>query len=132
MTRAGAATTFWWGNTIGPSQANYNSSYAYSAGEKGEFRRKTLEVGNSKPNPFGLYDVHGNIWDWTEDCWNDSNSGNPGDGSARMSGDCSQRVLRGGSWINSPNYLRAARRIKYGTSYRDNSIGFRVARTLTP
>jgi formylglycine-generating enzyme required for sulfatase activity len=62
------------------------------------------------PNPWGLYNVDGNVWEWTEDCWNESNSGNPGDGRARTTSACTQRVVRGGSWLSVPQYLRSANR----------------------
>lgn len=84
------------------------------------------------PNPWGLYNVHGNVWEWTEDCWNESNSGNPGNGSARVTGECSRRVLRGGSWSSYPWDLRSAFRVRVYAGYRFISIGFRVVRTLTP
>jgi Sulfatase-modifying factor enzyme 1 len=80
----------------------------------------------------GLFNVHGNVWDWTNDCWHESNQGNPGNGSARTTGDCSRRVVRGGSWISNPQYLRAAVRDRGSTGFRVNGIGFRLARTLSP
>ena len=89
-------------------------------------------VGSYRPNAFGLHDMHGNVWEWTEDCWNDSYAGASADGGAWLSGDCTRRVLRGGSWIDAPGYLRAANRSGSSTGVRDNFIGFRVARTLTP
>ena len=89
VTRAGTTTPFWWGTSITPMQANYNGNFLYSGGgSKGEFRRRTMPVDSFEANPWGLYNVHGNIWEWTEDCWNVSNSGNPGNGSARATGDC--------------------------------------------
>jgi formylglycine-generating enzyme required for sulfatase activity len=83
-------------------------------------------------NPWGLYNVHGNVWEWTEDCWNENNAGNPQDGTARVAGDCSLRVLRGGAWANAPHTLRSARRGRNPPDSRDGFIGFRVARTLSP
>ncbi len=76
--------------------------------------------------------MHGNLWEWVQDCWNDSYQGAPADGSAWTSGDCERRVLRGGSWSSQPGGLRAAIRGRYTTGRRYNGIGFRVARTLTP
>ena len=67
-----------------------------AGGPVGEWRNATLAVDSFRPNPWGLHNVHGNVWDWTEDCWNETNAGNPGDGSARSSGDCKLRVVRGG------------------------------------
>jgi formylglycine-generating enzyme required for sulfatase activity len=80
------------------------------------------------PNPWGLHNVHGNVWEWTEDCWNETNAGNPGDGSARSSGDCSLRVARGASFNNAPHTLRAARREREPADIRVVTFGFRVAR----
>jgi formylglycine-generating enzyme required for sulfatase activity len=76
--------------------------------------------------------VHGNVWEWTEDCWNDSNSGNPGDGSARTTGNCSNRVVRGGSWYIPPQGLRSAFRRRDASVNRSSDHGFRLARTLAP
>jgi formylglycine-generating enzyme required for sulfatase activity len=93
VTRAGTTTPFWWGSSISTSQANYNGNYTYGGGARGEYREKTLPVDTFQPNPWGLYQVHGNVSEWVEDCWNDSA---PSDGSAWTSGDCSSRVVRGG------------------------------------
>ena len=93
VTRAGTTTPFWWGTSITPQQANYNGNFLYAGGgSKGEYRQRTVPVDSFEPNPWGLYNVHGNVWEWTEDCWNASNSGNPGNGSARTTGDCRLRV----------------------------------------
>ena len=90
----------------------------------------TAPVGGYAPNRFGLYDMIGNVWEWTEDCWNASYSGAPSDGSAWLAGDCSLRVLRGGSWSTVPRFARSAARHKNPADYRDNLTGFRLARTL--
>jgi formylglycine-generating enzyme required for sulfatase activity len=131
VTRAGTTTPFRWGSSITPKQANYDrSAEPYEGGgSKGEFRQRTVPVDSFKANPWGLYQVHGNVREWTEDCWNDSNTGNPGNGSARTTGDCSRRILRGGSWFNLPRILRAANRIGDPTVFRSS---FRLARTLEP
>ena len=128
--RAGTTTPFSFGSTISTSQANYDGNYTYGSGVKGEYRQKTTPTGSFSANSFGLYDMHGNVWEWTQDCWNDSYSGAPKNGSAWTSGDCSRRVVRGGSWNDIPRYLRSADRIWLGTSDREYSGGFRVARTL--
>jgi formylglycine-generating enzyme required for sulfatase activity len=130
VARAGTTTPFWWHSTISTGQANYDGNHSYNGGSKGEYRQKTLPVDSFQPNPWGLYQVHGNVWEWVEDCWNGSYSGAPTEGSAWTSGDCSHRVLRGGSWINDPRYLRSALRVRNETNGRYNNFGFRVARTL--
>jgi formylglycine-generating enzyme required for sulfatase activity len=132
VARAGTVTPFWWGSSISASQANYNGKETYGGGSKGEFRGKALPVDSFQPNPWGLYQVHGNVWDWTEDCYHDSYEGAPADGSAWTSGDCSRRALRGGSFNDDPADLRAAYRL-YGRSDQsggDYRGGFRIARTL--
>jgi formylglycine-generating enzyme required for sulfatase activity len=127
-------TPFWWGSSITPEQANYDASADpyKGGGRKGEYRKQTVPVDSFLPNPWGLYNVHGNVWEWTQDCENDSNSGNLGDGSARTTGDCRYRVTRGGAWNYNPGGLRAARRGRLFSIGRYNHAGFRVARTLTP
>jgi formylglycine-generating enzyme required for sulfatase activity len=102
-----------------------------SRDKKGEYRKQTMPVDSFAPNPWGLYQVHGNVWKWTEDCRNDSNSGNPGDGSARTTGDCRNRVVRGGSWADDSQALRAARRWEQPLIAIGGIVGFRVARTLS-
>ena len=132
VARAGTTTPFWWGATISTSQANYNGEYTYAGGSKGEYRKSTVAVDTFAANPWGLYNVHGNVWEWTEDCWNERNAGNPGNGSARTSGDCGSHVLRGGSWIGYPRSLRSASRSWSPPADRTNIVGFRVAKTLSP
>jgi formylglycine-generating enzyme required for sulfatase activity len=132
VTRAGTSMPFWWGSSITPKQANYDGTYVYNEGSKGEYRKQTMPVDSFAPNPWGLYHVHGNVWEWTQDCCSDSNSGNPGDGSARRVGDCSCRVERGGAWFSIPGSLRAASRIGMKSGSRGSGEGFRVARTLSP
>jgi formylglycine-generating enzyme required for sulfatase activity len=131
--RAGTATPFWWGPSITPAQANYNGNFVYKGGgAKGEYRQATIAADSFEPNPWGLYNVHGNVWEWTQDCWHDSYAGVPSDGSAWTAGDCSRRVVRGGSWINVPRYLRAADRDRITPVDRGKFSGFRLGRTLTP
>ncbi|MFN7054376.1 formylglycine-generating enzyme family protein [Hyphomonas sp.] len=90
----------------------------------------THPVGQKAPNAFGLYDMHGNVVEWVEDCWADSYEGAPVDGSAWTEGDCTDRVMRGGSWRTNPRFLRSAFRFSTAWSFRHTHIGFRVARTL--
>lgn len=130
VTRAGTASPFWWGSTISTGQANYDGRITYAGGPAGDVRHATVAVDSFLPNPWGLYNVHGNVWEWTEDCWNEINAGNPGDGTARSSGDCSVRVVRGASFYNYPHTLRAARREREPADNRVITFGFRVARTL--
>jgi formylglycine-generating enzyme required for sulfatase activity len=83
-------------------------------------------------NNFSLYDMLGNAAEWVQDCWNPNHEGAPADGSSRNSGDCSRRVVRGGSWASSPALVRSAARISQGASYRASDLGFRIARTYAP
>jgi formylglycine-generating enzyme required for sulfatase activity len=131
VTRAGTTTPFWWGSSISTNQANYDGNYTYGSGAKGEYRRRTLPVDSFERNPWGLYQVHGNVWEWTEDCYHDNYDGAPSDGSAWTSGECKYRVLRGGSWLNYPRNLRAADRYWFTSAYRYGNYGFRLERTLS-
>jgi formylglycine-generating enzyme required for sulfatase activity len=128
--RAGTSSAFWWGNSISTSQANYNGTYLYGRGPRGEDRQKTLPVRSFEPNRFGLYQVHGNVWEWVEDCYHDGYTSAPPDGSAWMSANCTDHVVRGGAWNSNPKVLRAASRGRYPHESRGNVVGFRVARTL--
>ena len=93
---------------------------------------ETAPIGSFSPNRFGLHDMHGNVWEWTEDCWNDRYSNALNNGAARTGGDCSRRVLRGGGWNDAPKGLRSANRGRISSDRRYDSGGFRIARTLTP
>jgi formylglycine-generating enzyme required for sulfatase activity len=128
--RAGSATPFWWGGSISTAEANYDGRTPYARGPRGEWRQQTLPVDSFRPNPWGLWGVHGNVWDWTEDCWNEANAGNPGDGSPRRSGDCTWRVVRGGAWNYPSRDLRSAHRYWNLPGNRSTVQGLRVARTL--
>ena len=133
VARAGTTGPFHFGGTISSNQANYNGEYVYGSGRKGMYREKTVSVGSFPSNGYGLHDVHGNVWEWVEDCWHDSYAGAPTDGRAWTTGGyCGHRVLRGGSWVSYPGVLRAANRAWDGTGFRLSGNGFRVARTLTP
>jgi formylglycine-generating enzyme required for sulfatase activity len=91
---------------------------------------RTSPAGHYQPNAFGLYDMFGNAWQWTADCWHDNYDGAPADGSAMTTGNCLGHVLRGGGWNDGPAFLSAAKR-KMGTT-NNKDFGFRVARTLAP
>ncbi len=129
VARAGTTTAFNTGANINPTQANYNTSESYAGSVKRDSVYSTAAVGSFQPNAFGLYDVHGNVSEWTEDCWNANYQGAPNDGSAWTSGDCARRVPRGGSWGDIPQVLRSALRGGFTSSGRGNVIGFRLART---
>jgi formylglycine-generating enzyme required for sulfatase activity len=128
--RAGTSSPFWWGNFISTGQANYNGTYVYGRGPRGEDRQRTLPVRSFEPNGFGLYQVHGNVWEWVEDCYHDGYTGAPSDGSAWPSANCAYHVVRGGPWSSNPKVLRAASRGLYPRESRGPVVGFRVARTL--
>ena len=128
--RAGTTTPFSTGRTITTDQANFNGNVAYEGGAKGQWREKTVEVGSFKPNAFGLHDMHGNVWEWVEDCYDDSYAGAPVDGSAVTSGFCKARVSRGGSWSNVPGLLRSADRTWNPPGLAFFDAGFRVAGTF--
>jgi formylglycine-generating enzyme required for sulfatase activity len=124
--RAGTTTPFSTGRTITTEQANFNS------GPKGQNRRTSIEVGSLQPNAFGLYDLHGNVLEWVEDCYKDSYAGSPTDGSVGPSVSGCSRVVRGGAWASLAGDLRSANRRKEPQAVRFTILGFRVARTLSP
>jgi formylglycine-generating enzyme required for sulfatase activity len=124
--RAGTSTTYWWGDEIGIGNAN-----CVGCGSNWD-KRATSPVGSFKPNPFGLYDMGGNVWQWVQDCYHDNYNGAPADGSAWISGDCSLRVDRGDSWTTAGQSMRVAARGLYNAGSRNYGLGIRVARTLTP
>jgi formylglycine-generating enzyme required for sulfatase activity len=131
-TRAGTTTAYPWGDDIklnGTAMANCND-----CGSKWG-RIQTARVGSFPPNKFGLYDMVGNVWEWTRDCFQPNYMGAPADGSTWNNGgingaDCSFRAVRGGSWGGSPAQLRSANRLRFTFANRDYILGFRVARTL--
>ena len=100
---------------------------AWSRENSGE---RTHPVGHKQANELGLYDLSGNVYEWVQDCWNETYQGAPSDGRAWERGDCRRRVLRSGSWAGVPRYLRSADRGWSSVDYRRNSIGFRLARSL--
>ena len=121
VARAGTRTAYHFGSGISSGQANYGGNYS----------TRTSPVGSYLSNGFGLHDVHGNVWEWVGDCWHEDYQGAPVDGSAwTSSGNCGDRVLRGGSWLNEPENVRSATRNWSATGNRFDRVGFRVARTL--
>ena len=131
-TRATTTTTFWWGETLSTDRANYDAAAPdYRGSHKGTSRRATVPVSSFEPNAFGLYNVHGNVWEWVQDCQHDSYAGAPTDGSAWL-GKCplDKHVLRGGAWVGDPAGLRSTGRSWFTADFRFNAGGFRVARNL--
>lgn len=113
--RAGTKTEFWWGNEISTAQANYDGNHTFGNGKEGRYRKRTMPVDSFEANPWGLYQVHGNVWEWCEDAYY-----------------ASSRVVRGGSWSSSPGNLRSSYPDRHGPASRFSRLGFRVARVLSP
>ena len=132
VARGGTSTAGYWGESESEQCRNANGAeHSFRRGCDDGFAR-TAPVGSFAKNPFGLYDAVGNVWEWTQDCWNRNHAQAPRDGSARETEGCDSRVARGGSWKNSqPRELRSATRSRSSSGYRTNVLGFRVARTLT-
>jgi formylglycine-generating enzyme required for sulfatase activity len=125
--RAGATTRYSWGDEPDKNNANCDG-----CGSQWDLEQ-TAPVGSFKPNSFGLYDMHGNVWEWVRDSWHDNYDGAPVDGSAWLQGgELDYRVVRGGSWRNDPQLVRAPVRDKRNAFVRFDTLGFRVARTLAP
>ena len=123
--RAGTTTPFYFGESITPELVNYNGNYTYASAPKGQYRQQTTDVGSFPPNAFGLYDMHGNVWEWCQDDYINSYNNAPTDGSA-LTGRSSTKLLRGGSWSNNPESCRSAYRLNYNLVNYNYSIGFRV------
>ena len=124
VARAGSTTKYQWGDDVGTNKANCAKCGSQWDG------KSTAPVGSFAANAFGLFDTAGNVWEWVEDCSHDSYQGAPNDGSAWAGRNCDRPVLRGGSWVDSPWFLRSANRFRYDSGSRIIFVGFRVARTL--
>ncbi|MEG4494529.1 bifunctional serine/threonine-protein kinase/formylglycine-generating enzyme family protein [Microcoleus sp. D3_18_C4] len=129
--RAGSTTPFYFGDTITPDLVNYDGNYPYGAAPKGLYREQTTDVGSFPPNPFGLYDMHGNVWEWCSDKWHDNYNGAPTDGSSWETGTNNNRVRRGASWDNDAVHCRSANRGRNWAVHRSRHLGFRVAASVS-
>jgi formylglycine-generating enzyme required for sulfatase activity len=130
--RAGTTTPFHFGETISAELANYDASKVYADGKRGEHRWQTTEVASFPANPWGLHDMHGNVWEWCLDHWHQNYEGAPEHGGAWLDEDVKEnqeqkgRLLRGGSWNDHPGFCRSAFRFTNHPGRRNLSIGFRV------
>ena len=124
VARAGTETAYSWGDSIGVNRANCDGCGSAWDG------KMTAPVGSFATNAWGVYDMHGNVWEWVQDCWNDSYVGAPSDGSAWESETCDWRVYRSGPWHRGPSYSRSAARSTLSADGRIWVIGFRVARSF--
>lgn len=136
--RAGTSTSFWWGNDISPDQANYDGFFSYNGSVRGIRPKRTLKVDCFEANPWGLYAVHGNVWEWVLDAYHWDFFDAPCDGTAWNEVGCfdsddagkARRVLRGGSFEEDPSNVRSASRVRMTQLIDDYVTGFRIARSL--
>ena len=125
--RAGSTTAYPWGQTASRSNANYGQDSCCGGSAAGPDQWvHTSPVGSFPANAFGMSDMHGNVTEWVQDCWNPDYSGAPVDGSAWLAGDCKRRVTRGGTWSGIPEYIRSASRDGIRAVKRTGYIGFRL------
>ena len=129
--RAGSTTKYPWGDEASRDFANYGKDECCGGLAMGKDQwENTAPVGSFSANAFGLHDMHGNVWEWVQDCYHSSYEGAPVDGAAREQCDSSSRVLRGGSWIDYPTGVRSANRVGNSASITDYSYGFRLTQDL--
>lgn len=132
--RAGTSTPFSTGACISPEQANSEGNAFKVAGcqHQGDNRKRALPVASFEANGFGLHDMHGNVWEWVQDCWHENYNNAPIDGSAwkGKESQCDRHVMRGGTWHGAVSYMRSAYRFRYPKEIRTGGLGFRLA--LTP
>jgi formylglycine-generating enzyme required for sulfatase activity len=125
--RAGTTTPFFFGENITTSQVNFNGNYFYNNSEKGAYREQTVEVKSLPCNNLGLYEMHGNVWEWCQDYYQGDLSDKPVvDPHGPETGEF--RVVRGGSWFDNGGHVRSAFRFRYAPAYRFDRLGFRLAR----
>ena len=130
--RARTTTPFHFGESITVVLANYNGNYVYASASKGSYRGQTMDVGSFPPNAYGLYDMHGNVWEWCLDEWHENYEGAPTNGSAWITGgDSGRRLLRGGSWSGDPKNCRSANRLRFEPDLGNDNLGFRVVYAST-
>ncbi len=122
--RAGTTTDYWWGDQIGENLGNCRDCKSQWSAQG------SAPVGSFAANPFGLFDVHGNIWEMTQDCWNETHAGVPVDGTARNTGDCQYRVMRSGSWYYFSKNSRSSWRFRNDARIKSYGVGFRVVREM--
>ena len=128
--RGGSRSLFSFGDMVTTDVCNYVGAHPFRTGPTGEYRHGPVRGGTFFPNAFGLYDMHGNLWEWCADNWHDDYSGAPLDGEAWVRGGTDERVLRGGSWHDPPNLCRSACRLKLAPSEGEDYVGLRVALSI--
>ena len=122
--RAGSTTGYWWGSKLKKKYANCRKCGTEWSG------RMSAPVGSFKPNPWGIYDMHANIWEWVQDCWTDNHKGAPKDGSARTDGNCERKSVRGGSWYYYPQVAKSPSRDSHPANLFSYNIGIRLGVSL--
>ena len=128
--RGGTDTRVYPGSCISSDQANFNAMFPATGCAAGQFRQQTLPVASFAANPFGLHDIHGNVWEWVQDCWNEDYRGAPEDDRPRLSGNCADGTVRGGAWHDWGYWVRAAARYHFPRESRHPYGGFRPARVV--